>query len=54
MRYNGSINGFSSMMIMMFLDKEMIHGFGYENDGFDYDYGNGKWYSFHLERVLLG
>jgi hypothetical protein len=19
---------------------------------FDYDYGNGKWYSFHLERVL--
>jgi hypothetical protein len=19
-----------------------------------YDYGNGKWYSFHLERVLLG
>jgi hypothetical protein len=19
---------------------------------YDYDYGNGKWYSFHLERVL--
>jgi hypothetical protein len=25
MRYNGSINGFGSMMIMMFLDEEMIH-----------------------------
>jgi hypothetical protein len=24
--YNGSINGFGSMMIMMFLDEEMIHG----------------------------
>jgi hypothetical protein len=23
------------------------------NAGFDYDYGNGSWYSFHLERVLL-
>jgi hypothetical protein len=27
---------------------------GDENDGFDFNYGNGKWYSFHLERVLLG
>jgi hypothetical protein len=25
---------------------------GDEDDGFDYDYGNGKWYSFRLERVL--
>jgi hypothetical protein len=26
-----------------------------DNDGFyDYDYGNGFWYSFRLERVLLG
>jgi hypothetical protein len=25
---------------------------GDEDD--DYDYGNGKWYSFRLERVLLG
>jgi hypothetical protein len=25
-----------------------------EDDGFDYNYGNGLWYSFHLERVLLG
>jgi hypothetical protein len=25
-----------------------------EDDGFDYDYGNGFWYSFCLERVLLG
>jgi hypothetical protein len=25
-----------------------------EDDGFDYDYGNGLWYSFRLERVLLG
>jgi hypothetical protein len=23
------------------------------NDGFGIDYGNGKWYSFRLERVLL-
>jgi hypothetical protein len=27
---------------------------GDEDDGFGYDYGNGKWYSFSLERVLLG
>jgi hypothetical protein len=27
---------------------------GDEDDGFGYDYGNGKWYSFRLERVLLG
>jgi hypothetical protein len=25
-----------------------------EDDGFDYYYGNGFSYSFHLERVLLG
>jgi hypothetical protein len=25
MRFNGTINGFGSMMIMMFLDEEMIH-----------------------------
>jgi hypothetical protein len=25
-----------------------------EDDGFDYDYGNVFWYSFCLERVLLG
>jgi hypothetical protein len=25
-RFNGSINGFGSMMIMMFLDEEMVHG----------------------------
>jgi hypothetical protein len=25
-RYNGSIYDFGSMMIMMFLDEEMIHG----------------------------
>jgi hypothetical protein len=25
-----------------------------DDDGFDYDYGYGFWYSFHLERVLLG
>jgi hypothetical protein len=24
---------------------------GDEDDGFGYDYGNGKWYSFCLERV---
>ena len=24
---------------------------GNENDGFGYDYGAGKWYSFRLERV---
>jgi hypothetical protein len=26
LRFNGSIYGFGSMMIMMFLDEEMIHG----------------------------
>jgi hypothetical protein len=26
MRYNDSIYGFGSMMIMMFLDEEMVHG----------------------------
>jgi hypothetical protein len=26
LRYNGSINGFSTIMIMMFLDEEMVHG----------------------------
>jgi hypothetical protein len=26
LRWNGSINGFGSMMIMMFLDDERIHG----------------------------
>jgi hypothetical protein len=25
LRFNGSINGFGLMMIMMFLDEEMIH-----------------------------
>jgi hypothetical protein len=25
-----------------------------EDGGFDYDYGNGFWYSFRLERGLLG
>jgi hypothetical protein len=25
-----------------------------EDDGFDYYYGNGFWYSFRLERILLG
>ena len=27
---------------------------GDEDDGFGYDYGNDKWYSFRLERVHLG
>jgi hypothetical protein len=27
---------------------------GNENDGFGIDSGDGKCYSFHLERVLLG
>jgi hypothetical protein len=27
---------------------------GNENDGFGIDSGNGKWYSFRLERVCLG
>jgi hypothetical protein len=26
MRYNGSIYGFGSMMIMLFLDEKMVHG----------------------------
>jgi hypothetical protein len=26
LRFNGSIYGFGSMMIMMFLDEEMVHG----------------------------
>jgi hypothetical protein len=26
LRYNGSIYGFGSMMIMFFLDEEMVHG----------------------------
>jgi hypothetical protein len=25
---------------------------GDDDDGYDYAYGNGKWYSFRLERVL--
>jgi hypothetical protein len=25
LRHDGSINGFGSMMVMMFLDEEMIH-----------------------------
>ena len=31
-----------------------MYGFtgGDEEDGYDYDYGNGKWFSFCLERVL--
>jgi hypothetical protein len=27
---------------------------GDEDDGYDYAFGNGKWYSFRLERVHLG
>jgi hypothetical protein len=27
---------------------------GDEDDGYDYAYGIGKWYSFCLERILLG
>jgi hypothetical protein len=27
---------------------------GDEEDGYVHDYGNGKWYSFRLERVHLG
>jgi hypothetical protein len=25
-----------------------------EDDGFDYDYGNGFWYCFRFEMILLG
>jgi hypothetical protein len=32
-------------------DDEDDDGFDYD---YDYDYGYGFWYSFHLERVLLG
>ena len=36
----------------MILDQRYFGTGGNENDGFGIDYGNGKWYSFHLERIL--
>jgi uncharacterized protein (DUF2147 family) len=38
-------------MATLFTDDEDNAGF---YGGYVYDYGNGKWYSFRLERVLLG
>ena len=35
----------------MVLDHRHYGTGGYEIDGFGYDYGAGKWYSFRLERV---
>ena len=35
----------------MVLDQRYFGVGGYEIDGFGYDYGAGKWYSFRLERV---
>ena len=37
----------------MVLDQRHCGTCGYEIDGFGYDYGAGKWYSFRLERVHL-
>ena len=38
----------------MVLDQRYFGTGGDENDGFDYDYGAGKWYSFRLERSTFG
>jgi hypothetical protein len=36
------------------LDRRCFGTGGYEIDGFDYDYGAGKWYSFRLVRSTFG
>ena len=36
---------------LVVLDQRHCGTGGYEIDGFGYDYGAGKWYSFRLERV---
>ena len=38
----------------MVLDQRYFGSGGYEIDGFGYDYGAGKWYSFRLERSTFG
>ena len=38
----------------MVLDQRYFGTGGYEIDGFGYDYGAGKWYSFRLERSTFG
>ena len=38
----------------MVLDQRHYGTGGYEIDGSGYDYGAGKWYSFHLERSMFG
>ena len=38
----------------MVLDQRCFGTGGYEIDGYDHAYGNGKWYSFRLERSTFG
>ena len=38
----------------MVLDQRYFGTGGYEIDDSGYDYGNGKWYSFRLERSTFG
>jgi hypothetical protein len=45
------MSGQGSSIDLRYLIRDVWFTGGDEDDGFGYDYGDGKWYSFHLERV---
>jgi hypothetical protein len=45
------MSGQGSSMDYRYLIRDVWFTGGDEDDGFGYDYGTGKWYSFRLERV---
>jgi hypothetical protein len=49
-----TVSGQGSSIDSRYLIRDVWLTGGDEDDGFGYDYGNGKWYSFRLERVHLG
>jgi hypothetical protein len=46
------MSGQGSSIDYRYLIRDVWFTCGDENDGFDFAYGTGKWYSFRLERVL--
>jgi hypothetical protein len=46
------MSGQGSSIDLRYLIRDGLFTGGDEDDGYDYAYGNGKWYSFRLERVL--
>jgi hypothetical protein len=46
------MSGQGSSIDLRYLIRDGLFTDDDEEDGYDYAYGNGKWYSFRLERVL--